>query len=212
MAPFSAHTPPGRAARRPGNADLRSARAGLRPAHGAWPRGGAAPLSTHTPPGRAARRQGNADLRSAPLRAAQRNHASPSGGAALLSAHTPPGRAARRPGNADLRPVLPVGAGTRWPPASARRIAEWRCGAPLHTYPTEQSGAQARERRPLVGTAGLRPAHGASPRGNAGLQTGTAARRAAAAPPPERAKLLRHSLQGPSFSEQWPVRSRLTRT
>ena len=109
MAPFSAHTPPGRAARRPGNADLRSARAGLRPAHGAWPRGGAAPLSTHTPPGRAARRQGNADLRSAPLRAAQRNHASPSGGAALLSAHTPPGRAARRPGNADLRPVLPVG-------------------------------------------------------------------------------------------------------
>ena len=87
-----------------------------------------------------------------PLPAAPRNHAPPSGGAAPLSAHTPPGRAARRQGNADLWPVLPVGAGTAARSAAKPRIAQWRCSAPLRTYPTGQSGAQARERRPPVGT------------------------------------------------------------
>ncbi len=33
--------------------------------------------------------------------------------------------------------------GTRWPPASARRIGKWRCGSPLGTYPTGRSGQRS---------------------------------------------------------------------
>ncbi len=44
-------------------------------------------------------------------------------------------------------PPAPLPAGQRKP-----RIAQWRRGAPLPTYPTGQSSTQARERRPPVGT------------------------------------------------------------
>ena len=45
-------------------------------------------------------------------------------------------------------PPAPLPAGQRKP-----RIAQWRRGAPLRTYPTGQSSTLARERRPPVGTA-----------------------------------------------------------
>ena len=71
MAPFSARTPPGRAARRQGNADLWAVlpvgpgTAARRAAAAPPPTVGMVPFSARTPPGRAARRPGNADLRSA---------------------------------------------------------------------------------------------------------------------------------------------------
>ena len=71
----------------------------------------------------------------APLRKAQRNGATPIG--------------KKRGDGLERRPLAssPGGGRHRWPPASARRIAQWRRGAPLPTYPTGQSGTQARERR-----------------------------------------------------------------
>ena len=99
-----------------------------------------------------------------PLPAAPRNHAPPSGGAAPLSAHTPPGRAARRHTQArERRPPV----GTRWPPASARRIAEWRCGAPLRTTPPSRAARRPGNADLRSARAGLRPAHGATPIGGA---------------------------------------------
>ena len=142
---LSAHTPPGRAARRPGNADLRSARAGLRPAHGASPSGGAALLSTHTPPGRAARRQGNADLRSAPLASGQRTAHRPV--AARRSSPHIPHRAEQHAGKG-----TPTSGRHRCAQRSETTHRPVAVQAPLRTYPTGQSGAQARERRPPVGT------------------------------------------------------------
>ena len=54
---------------------------------------------------------------------------------------------ARRPGNAGVHTGTAPRSGARG------RIAQFRDGARLGTYPTRQSGTPARERRPPVGTA-----------------------------------------------------------
>ncbi len=51
-------------------------------------------------------------------------------------AYPQPRRSAGTAWRADLWAVLPVGPGTRWPPASARRIGKRRRGSPLGTCPT----------------------------------------------------------------------------
>ena len=67
-----------------------------------------------------------------PVGASQRDRPAPRGETAQRQPRTSAGTA----WNADLWAVLPVGPGTRWPPASARRIGKWRCGSPPGTYPT----------------------------------------------------------------------------
>ena len=174
VALLSAHTPPSRAARRQGNADLRSAPLCEAQRNGALPiakkRGDG--LERRPPVGTAARRAAAVpppNRRDGSLLGAYPTKQS---GAQARERRPPvgtrwPPASARRIAHwrrgAPL-PTYPTGqsgaqarerrppVGTRWPPASARRIAQWRRGAPLHTYPTKQSGAQARERRPPVGT------------------------------------------------------------
>ena len=67
-----------------------------------------------------------------PVGASQRHRPAQRGETAQRQPRTSAGTA----WNADLWAVLPVGPGTRWPPASARRIGKWRCGSPPGTYPT----------------------------------------------------------------------------
>ena len=114
------------------------------------------PLSARTPTGRAAHRQGTPTSgRHAARRAA--NHVSPRPRLTPLSARTPTGRAARRQGNADLWSA-------RCATRSEPRFAPSPPDAPLSPDPNGQSGAPARERRPLAGTAARRAANHVSPR------------------------------------------------
>ena len=84
---------------------------------------------------------------------------------AFLSAWTPAAQVARRHGNADLRSAQPAAGGRR----EGLRPPD---GPPLGVDPSSAGGAQARERRPPVGTARRRRADGKDPAPPDGLPLG----------------------------------------
>ena len=132
------------------NADLRSARAGLRPAHGASVIRAVVPLSAPTPPARAARQPGSAGVHTgtAPRSGARAHNANRKKARGRLGTPTSgqfsrwgPARAGLRPahGASVTRAVVPPSAPT--PPARAAR----RPGsAGVHTGTAPCSGARAR--------------------------------------------------------------------
>ena len=115
--------------------------------------------------GRATRRQGNADLRSAQAAAGGRQRRTPTAEMVRLSTG---GRATRRQGNADLRSAQAAAGGRQTRTPSARMVR----------LRPEQSDAQARERRPLVGTGRRRRPADKDPKCEDGSASTGAERRA----------------------------------
>ena len=139
MPPVSRHAPPGE-----------TARAGLAEATPAWSQrflaSGIVPQNSSTrfrcdnaaAPGRRQpgwhAGEGTPVFTPAPPRTAGRERVTPT--------------AKKRGDGLEPRPLV----GTRWPPASARRIRKWRCGAPQRVTPTAKKRGDGLEPRPLVGT------------------------------------------------------------